>query len=134
MIGERKVNPASIVDYYYQEYLSGNLKIEFVSEMVYDNAKAHFNIELTEDQLKGFVLRARQIVLSNYLERLKSTDANKKLGDYLSIKKANEALKAMDPLDSCKDPSVNRQAKGLALIHFFLTQKEQGVTTLNPTP
>lgn len=132
MIGEQKVNPASIVDYYYQEYLSGQLKIEFVSERVYDNAKAHFNIELSEDQLKSFVLRARQIVLSNYLERIKSIDANKKLGEYLSIKKANEALKAMDPLDSCKDILVNRQAKGLALIHFFLTQKEKGVTTLNP--
>lgn len=129
-----KHNPAELVDYYYQEYLSGELKIDFVSEMVFDNANKHFNIELSEDQKKSFVLRAREAVLAHYSDRLRCTDANKKLGEYLSLKRANKQLLETDPLDSCNDTLVNRKAKGFALIHFFLTQKEKGVTTLNPKP
>lgn len=129
-----KLSDPEFVDFFYQDYLFGKLKIELLSEMVYDKAKVHFVIKFKEEELKNFVLRARESVLTDYVDRMKGTDSNRKLGAYLELKEAYSKLKAMDPLDSCNDSNVNRRAKAFALIHFFSEQKTSGVLTLNPKP
>lgn len=119
-----------ILQSFYQDFLEGALNARFLPSFVYDLLAKLIDLQFSEEQLKSFVLRSREMVFANYSDELKVTDADKKLGHYLQIKQRKEALKAMDPLDSCNDANVNRQAKILAVIHFFTEAKESGAKTL----
>lgn len=123
-------SPIEFVEYFYQSYRTGTIDRMIFPESAFDRAKGLFGIEYSEEELKNFVLRAREAVLSGLNDRIRETDSNKRLGEYVALKSERDLLVKIDPLDSCNVSSVNRLAKLYALEAFFETQKKKGITSL----
>jgi hypothetical protein len=123
-------NPLSLPDTYYQDFLSGNLNLDLVFGLAWDIVSKMFPIKFNEGELLDIVSQSRDHVLFELTERLKGINAEKKYGDYLSVKKQKENLEKMEVGESCEDSDVNKYAKALALNRWFHQMKENGYKSL----
>ena len=114
-----ELSDADYIQPYYDDYLAGKLNVELVPEFIYHKAVKLFGA-LQEAQIKEIVLLTREKILERY--RLEISTA---MGPQRARAKESLAkLEAMDPLDSCNDPLVDRYAKMMALVKIFQRTKE----------
>jgi hypothetical protein len=125
-----KLSAAEFVDFFYQSYLAKTIDMDLLPEMAYDRAKTCFGMDFPEEKLKAIVLRAREAVLSHLTEEAKVTDAERHYGQYLALKREIDAIREIDPLDSCEIATINRKAKIYALAEFFAEQRAKGIKSL----
>lgn len=114
-----KISDAELFETYFQDWKAGKLNLDLLPEFVYDRLKTYVKVEISDEEIKGIVLKAREHILERYNNDLKSINTDKRLGEYLEISAAKDKLKALHPLDSCEDTNVNRYAKALALVYLF---------------
>jgi hypothetical protein len=113
-------NPMELVQTFYAEFLEGTVNTELIPARAFDIAAKQCGIALEEAEMVKIVRTARTHVVQEYEKQ--------KYG-----KEKLEKLKALPLGESCNDEYVNRYSKALALLRWFESQKQQGITDLTKT-
>lgn len=123
-------SPLSIVDMYYQEFLSNTLTKELVSQSVWDTVSKDLKVSYSNEEMYSIVSNAKSFVLNDYNEKLKNINSEKKFGQYIEIKRNRDRLEELSVEDSCDDFNVNKRSKVMALVKWFEKLKQDGVTNI----
>jgi hypothetical protein len=123
-------SPLSIVDMYYQEYLSNTLTKELVSQSVWDTVSKELKVSYSNEEMYSIVSNAKSFVLNDYNEKLKNINTERKYGEYIAIKRQRDKLEELSVEDSCDDFNVNKRSKVMALVKWFEKLKQDGVTNI----